>query len=99
MDDSNGDHFDVGMIHEAFRRLVEANLDAIGQGLVQKASEGNYNAAHLLLELSGVGPSTSKKKDASSPSGLPRMFLIELVEKVLGRRLEQQECDDWNKTS
>jgi hypothetical protein len=73
------------IIPVTFRRLALANADSIGNGLVQKAREGNYNATHLLLELGGIGSSGNGKTDAGAASSAPRMFLLDLVDKVMSR--------------
>jgi hypothetical protein len=82
MIESIGDETETGKIQGRFRQIAMKNLDAIGQGLVQRAGEGNYNAANLLLQLGGIGPSQGK---GDRPGGLPRMFLLDLVDKLLGR--------------
>lgn len=69
-----------------WRELVDKNLDAIGRGLVQKASEGNYNAAQLLLRLGGMDPDADPAADTDAAEA--RMFFLEMVEQMLGLRRE-----------
>lgn len=78
-----------------FRRLAEENAESIGRGLVEKASAGNYNAAHLLLELGGIGPFDKGRSDAEPEGKEPRIFLLDLIDRLL---LWDETSEDRNAT-
>ncbi len=81
-------------IQARFRQLLEGNFDAIGQGLVQKASEGNYNAAQLLLRYSGVSPDLNFDAAGDDDQQQARIFFLEMVELMVGQRTDNSHNGD-----
>jgi hypothetical protein len=84
----------TNQIQARLRQLLEGNLDAIGQGLVQKASEGNYNAVQLLLRLSGVDPDPKFGAVEDDDQQQGRIFFLEMVERMVGQRPEDSHNRD-----
>lgn len=76
-------------IRARLRNLLEENLEGIGQGLVQKAVEGNYNAAQLLLRLSGIDTDPGAGGSAEDDQRQARIFFLEMVEQMLGERRDE----------
>lgn len=81
-------------IQARFRQLLDENVDAIGQGLVQKASEGNYNAAQLLLRFSGVDPDADFGSAAEDDRQHARIFFLEMVERMVAERPDSSHEGD-----
>jgi hypothetical protein len=69
------------LVQKRIREIAIANIENIAQALVQRASEGHYNAAHLLLDLAGLGPAKEAKSDTARTK-LPGMFVLELADRV-----------------
>lgn len=69
-------------------KLLEENLDGIGQGLVKSAIDGNYNAAQLLLRVGGADVKPGVSDEADEDRRQARMFFLDLVEQMLGERLD-----------
>lgn len=84
---------EVDIVRQIFRRLALANAESIGRELVKKAGEGNYNAAHLLLELGGIDLPINGKTDAEVKNPAPRIFLLDLVDKMLSRNQAGERND------
>jgi hypothetical protein len=78
-----------GKIQARLQEMLEENLDGIGSGLVQKAIEGHYNAAQLLLRLSGVDPEPGPGGAPEEDRQQARMFFLEMVEEMLGERPDE----------
>jgi hypothetical protein len=78
-------------VRAKFSKLLDESLDDIGRSLVQKAIEGNYNAAQLLLRLSGTesepAPGITPEEDRQQA----RIFFLEMVEQMLGQRLDDTD--------
>ncbi len=67
------------------RKAWMENLGDISEGLVEKARLGNYHAVHILLNLGGF-EGVGEKGTAKSKVHAPRMFLLELMDKVLAEK-------------
>lgn len=93
----------VEQIQARLRDLLEENLDGIGHGLVQKAIEGNYNAAQLLLRLSGIDTDPGAGVSMEEDQRQARIFFLEIVEQMLGEQPDESakklaEAQDGSKT-
>lgn len=84
-DDGLGQEKD-NLIPLTFRRLASEHAELIGKALVEKAKGGHYNSAHLLLELGGISLPRGEKTDKKTGDVEPRIFLLDLVDKILLRK-------------
>jgi hypothetical protein len=78
-------------IQARLRELLEENLESIGRGLIQKATEGNYNAAQLLVRLSGIDDDCESERDtkADEDRQLGRMFFLEMAGRMLDEHVRE----------
>jgi hypothetical protein len=83
----------TGQIQVRLKKMLEENLEGIGGGLVQKAIEGNYNAAQLLLRLGVADPGQGTGETEEEDRKQARMFFLEMVEQVLGERAEENRSE------
>jgi len=74
---------DLDIITTKVRLKFMSGIDEIADGLVVKACEGNYNAAKLLLLLSGLQPAFEEVRTPPTPKDTPYMFLLELLHQVV----------------
>jgi FKBP-type peptidyl-prolyl cis-trans isomerase (trigger factor) len=81
-------------IQARLQQILEEHVDAIGLAMVQKAREGNYNAAQLLLRLGGIDSSPAPEAAAENERQTTRIIFLDIVEQILGPQTDEGREDD-----